>query len=136
LHCRLRARPKAFGRAVGTTLKLDFNGRRADRRALTSQQQQDHLEERDNDEIVHNNETDKEHQECPAEEVTDRTDDTNNGISWNYSEERDNNEDGNMSWEYSEERDDNKDGNYPDNNNRVTLPTNAVALHRKALPPP
>jgi lipopolysaccharide export LptBFGC system permease protein LptF len=78
--------------------------------------QQNHLEERVND-------------------VTDRTDDTDNGISWNYSEERDNNEDENMSWDYSEERDDNEDGDDPDNNNRITLPTNAVALHRKALPP-
>jgi len=40
-----------------------------------------------------------------------------------------------MSWEYSEERDDNEDGDYPDNNNQVTLPTNAVALHHKTLPP-
>jgi len=62
--------------------------------------QQDHLEERANDEIVHNNETDKEQQEYPAEKVTDGTDDTDNGISWTYSEERDNNEDGNMRWKY------------------------------------
>jgi hypothetical protein len=107
----------------------------SDNDASDDEVQQDYLEERDNDEIVHNNETDKEYRECPAEEVTDRTDNTDNGISWNYSEERDNNEDGNMSWGYSEERDDNKDGDYPDNNNRVTLPTNAVTLHPKALPP-
>ena len=37
MHCRLRGRPRAFGRPVGTTLKLDFNGRRADGRALTFQ---------------------------------------------------------------------------------------------------
>ena len=103
--------------------------------ASDDEMQQDHLEARVNDEIVHNNESDKEQRECPAEEVTDQTDDTDNGISWNYSEERDNNEDENMSCDYCEERDDNEDGDDPDNNNQVTLPTNAVALHRKALPP-
>ncbi len=97
--------------------------------------QQDHLEERDNDEMVHNNETDKEQQECPAKEITDRTDDTDNGMSWDYPEGRDNNEDENISWDYSEERNDNEDDDGLNNNNRVTLRTNAVALHRKALPP-
>ena len=84
--------------------------------------------------MVHNNETDKEQRECPAEEITDRTDDTDNGMSWDYPEGRDN-EDENISWDYSEERNDNKDDDGPNNNNRVTMPTNAVALHRKALPP-
>ena len=84
--------------------------------------------------MVHNNETDKEQRECPAEEITDRTDDTDNGMAWDYPEGRDN-EDENISWDYSEERNDNKDDDGPNNNNRVTLPTNAVALHRKALPP-
>jgi len=40
--------------------------------------QQDHLEE--NDEMVHNSETDKEQRECPAEEITDRTNNTDNGM--------------------------------------------------------
>jgi hypothetical protein len=57
--------------------------------------QQDHLEERDNNEMVHNNETNKEQRECPAEEITDQTDDTDNGMSWDYPEGRDNNEDEN-----------------------------------------
>jgi len=38
LHCRLRGRPRALERPVGMTLELDFNGRRADGRALTFQQ--------------------------------------------------------------------------------------------------
>jgi len=80
----------------------------SDNDASDDEVQQDHLEERANDdEIVHNNETNKEQrEEDPAdEEVTDWTEDTDNGISWNYSAERDNNNVENMSWDYSEERD-------------------------------
>jgi hypothetical protein len=95
--------------------------------------QQDHLEE--NDEMVHNSETDKEQRECPAEEITDRTNNTDNGMSWDYPERRDI-EDENISWDYSKERNDNEDDDGPNNNNCVTLSTNAVGLHRrKALPP-
>jgi hypothetical protein len=108
----------------------------SDNDASDDEVQQDHLEERANDEIVHNNETNKEQrEEDPAEEVTDWTEDTDIGISWDYSAERDNNNVENMSWDYSEERDaDNEDDDDSDNNNRVTRPTNTVAPHRKALP--
>ncbi len=64
-------------------------------KASNDEVQQDHLEERDNNEMVHNNETNKEQRECPAEEITDQTDDTDNGMSWDYPEGRDNNEDEN-----------------------------------------
>jgi len=48
--------------------------------ASNDEVQQDHLEEKENDEMVHNNETNKEQQECPAEEITDQTDNTDNGV--------------------------------------------------------
>ena len=108
----------------------------SDNDASDDEVQQDHLEERANDEIVHNNETNKEQrEEDPAEEVTDWTEDTDIGISWDYSAERDNNNVENMSRDYSEKRDaDNEDDDDSDNNNQVTRPTNTVAPHRKALP--
>ena len=90
--------------------------------ASNNEVQWDHPEERDDDEVVRNNaaNVNKDRRGCPVDEITDWTDDTNNGLSWDY----------------SEKRDDNKDDNDLSNNNRATPPTNAVAPHRKALPPP
>ncbi len=84
--------------------------------------QWDHPEERDDDEVVRNDaaNVNKDRRGCPVDEITDWTDDTDNGLSWDYSEER----------EYNEDDDD------LSNNNRATPPANAVAPHRKALPPP
>jgi hypothetical protein len=84
--------------------------------------QWDHPEERDDDEVVRNNaaNVNKDRRGCPVDEITDWTDDTDNDLSWDY----------------SEKRDDNKDDDDLSNNNRATPPTNAVAPHRKALPPP
>ena len=82
--------------------------------------QWDYPEERDDDKVVRNDETNsnEDRNECSVEEITDWTDDVDNGLSWNYSEERDDNED-----------DDDLNGN------RATPPTNAVVPHRTALPP-
>ncbi len=84
--------------------------------------QWDHPEERADDEVVRNDaaNVNKDRRGCPVDEITDWTDDTDNGLSWDY----------------SEERDDDKDDDDLSNNNRATPPANAVAPHRKALLPP
>ncbi len=90
--------------------------------ASNNELQWDHPEERDDDEVVRNNaaNVNKDRRGCPVDEITDWTDDTDNGLSCDY----------------SEERDDNKDDDDLRNNNRATPPTNAKAPNHKALPPP
>ena len=83
--------------------------------------QWNHPEERDDDEVVSNGESNvnKDRRGYLAEEITDWTNDIKNGLSWDY----------------SEERDDNKDDDDL-SNNWATPPTNAIVPHHKALPTP
>ncbi len=63
--------------------------------ASNDEVQWDHPEERDDDEVVHNSEAkvNKDRRGCPVEEITDWTDNVDNGLSWDNSEERDDNGD-------------------------------------------